>query len=189
MSSTLLLLAEAALFLLCLFAYLRVRQGLQEIRHERVVWEDIEKGLAEVSYLLDHLKQTSAFLAQDEVEERLTHLEALLQGEEPLELAFVLPHEAEQEAQVSHSVLIGEPGDDVVDLDVPSEEKHLQAVVAQQTIYSPEILIAFPNTRKYETVLQLHESGWDSADIAKHIRLGQEEVQLILSFWQRGRGN
>jgi len=188
-SSTLLLLAEAALFLLCLFTYLRVRQGLQEIRHERVVWEDIEKGLAEVSSLLDYLKQTSAFLAQDEVEERLAHLEALLQGEEPLELAFVLPHEAEQEAHVSQSVFIGEPGGDVDEGAVPSKEEFLPNAVVQQTILSPEIPIAFPNTRKYETVLQLYESGWDSADIAKHIRLGQEEVQLILSFWQRGRGN
>ena len=189
MSSTLLLLAEAAVFLLCLFVYLRVRQGLQEIRHERIVWEDVEKGLTEVSSLLDHLKQTSAFLVQDEVEERLAHLEALLQGEEPLELAFVLPHEAEQEAPVPHSVLTGEPEEDDVDLDVPSEEAHLQDAVAQRIAFTPEIPITFPNTRKYETVLQLYESGWDSADIAKHIRLGQEEVQLILSFWQRGRGN
>jgi len=179
MPDTLLLLAEAAIFLLCLFVYLRVHQVLQNIQNERIAWKSTLNNMDEVLGLLEQLQEMSPSLDLNDVETRLSHLEAVLQGEEPSRLSFALPDEEEQ--------IRGALSPLCDDCRVENERRPASPIggFAMRRHSS----VTLQSAEKYETVLQLAESGWDSMEIAQHTHLGSEEVQMIINLWIRGRGN
>ncbi len=175
MSSTLLLLAEAALFLLSLFIFLRVRQVLQEIRHERIAWEGVSDLVDELSALMEVLSQVPLQF-EDDLDEESQHLA----GAQPASTGLWLRGSS------------SEPAEDVfagwreltapVPTAVPADKEN--AVSPSHPTKWGGIL-----PQKYEMVLHLAEQGWSPLEIAQHTHLGCEEVQLILNLWQRGQGN
>lgn len=175
MSSTLLLLAEAALFLFSLLIFLRVRQVLQEIRHERVAWEGVSDLVDELSALMEVLSQVPLQFEDDldEESQRLT-------GAQPANTGVWLRgngFEQDEDVFAGWRELTAP-----VPAAVPAD-KESSASPSHTTKWSGIL------PQKYEMVLHLAEQGWNPLEIAQHTHLGREEVQLILNLWQRGQGN
>jgi len=181
MSSTLLLLAEAVFVLLCLFVYVRARQVLQEIRHERLAWEGMSELVNELSALMEVLGQVPS-----RMEEGLGDVWLYAMGSQPAEgdaSPLMGTDDRLEEAYSGWHEMTGATATAET-----SEKQDTSGKAAHESIISPPSS-AWGIPQKYEMVLHLAEEGWSSLEIAQHTHMGREEVQMILNLWQRGQGN
>jgi hypothetical protein len=181
MSSTLLLLAEAAFVLLCLFVYVRARQVLQEIRHERLAWEGMSELVNELAALMEVLGQVPS-----RMEEGLGDMWLYAMGSQPVEgeaSPSVGTDDCLEDAYSGWHELTSADATPKV-----SDEQDANGKTARESGINP-LSSAWGIPQKYELVLHLAEEGWSSLEIAQHTHMGREEVQMILNLWQRGQGN